>query len=330
MKWYPWLNDPYRQILVRYQQGQGHHALLLHSQQGNGEASLIYALSRWLICRQPNGIKSCGVCNSCRLMKAGNHPDYYQLKPEKGRENLGVDSIRTLVGNLYSRAHQGGVKVVWLAHSEQLTEQAANALLKTLEEPPAQTYFLQGCHEPSYLLPTLMSRCLKWLLKPPEEVLGLRWLQQETTNKLQEATTALRLCDGAPLAAKALLQPPCWQERLALCTAMAQAIVNRDYLILLPLLNKDKNDAPLYWLLSLLTDALKLLQGAENFLVNMDQTKLIIALATHWPAVILHNHLQQWLNYRRQCQINGINQELLLTHYLLKLGVDYQHPCIHH
>ncbi|CAK8739021.1 hypothetical protein SODG_002624 [Sodalis praecaptivus] len=99
---------PYRQILSRYQQGRGHHALLLHSQPGNGEASLCYALSRWLMCRQPDGSKSCGVCHSCRLMMAGNHPDFYQPEPEKGRQTLGVDSIRAIIDSVYGRARQGG------------------------------------------------------------------------------------------------------------------------------------------------------------------------------------------------------------------------------
>lgn len=318
MKWYPWLNAPYRQILARYQQARGHHALLLHSQPGNGEASLCYALSRWLMCRQPDGIKSCGVCYSCRLMMAGNHPDFYQPEPEKGRQSLGVDAIRAIIDSVYGRARQGGVKVVWLPHAELLTEQAANALLKTLEEPPEDTYFLLGCQTPSRLLPTLRSRCLYWPLPAPDEALGLRWLHQAGYEDPLSARTALRLCANAPLAAEALLQPTRWQERLTLCAALQEAHASGDFLALLPALNRDKDDEPLHWLLSLLTDALKWQQGAQAFLVNTDRTELVAALAARWPAVVLHAQWRQWLQCLRQWQeISGVNRELLLTHHLL-------------
>lgn len=319
MKWYPWLNGPYRQILTFYQQARGHHALLLHSQAGNGEESLYYAISRWLMCHHKREIKSCGTCHSCRLMKAGNHPDYYHLEPEKGRQNLGVDSVRYIINSIYGCALQGGVKVICFPHSELLTEQAANALLKTLEEPPEGTYFLLGCQEPSRLLLTLRSRCLYWPLPAPEEALSLRWLQQKGAFDTLSVCTALRLCSGAPLAAEALLQPTRWQERLALCAALSDAITISNMLTVLPVLNLDKKDGgPLHWLLSLLTDALKWQQGAEKFLVNADVQHLVESLAAVWSVSFLHAQWQQWMNCRRQWhETNEINHELLLIHHLL-------------
>lgn len=85
MNWYPWLNGPYRQLVGQYADGRGHHALLLHAATGNSDDALAYGLSRWLICQQRNGEKSCGECHSCRLMLAGNHPDYHVLAPERAR-----------------------------------------------------------------------------------------------------------------------------------------------------------------------------------------------------------------------------------------------------
>ncbi|MCR3755316.1 MAG: DNA polymerase III subunit delta' [Sodalis sp. Psp] len=317
MKWYPWLNGPYRQILACYQQERGHHALLLHSQSGNGEESLCYAISCWLMCRRQDGIKICGTCHSCRLMQAGNHPDYYHPEPEKGRQSLGVDSIRLIIDNVYNRAHQGGLKVVWLPRSELLTEQAANALLKTLEEPPEETYFLLGCQDPSRLLLTLRSRCLYWPLPAPEEALSLFWLQQTDNFDPLSACTALRLCSGAPLAAKALLQPRRWQERLALCAALSDAIISGNMLTLLPILNQE-DDGPLCWMLSLLTDALKWQQGAGKFLANIDMQYLVESLAAFWSVSLLHTQWQQWLHCRRQWhEVSEINHELLLIHHLL-------------
>ncbi|SNC58665.1 DNA polymerase III subunit delta' C-terminal domain-containing protein [Sodalis endosymbiont of Henestaris halophilus] len=318
MKWYPWLTVPYRDILSRYQLARGHHALLLHSKPGTGELSLCYAISRWLICRQPNGIKSCGRCHSCRLMLAGNHPDFYQPELEKNQQSLGGDSIRTIIDGLYERAYQGGMKVVSLLYVEQLTELAVNVLLKTLEEPPENTYFLLVCQTPARLLATLRSRCFYWLLRTPHEELGLRWLREMGYDNPLSAVTALRLCDGAPLAAKILLNPIRWQVREELCVVLREVLTHGDLLALLPTLNRDKDIKPLHWLLSLLTDALKWQQNAQEFIINADKTPLVAELAARWPARVLMIHWQQLLHCLLQCQeISGVNRELFLTYHLL-------------
>ncbi|PLK59073.1 DNA polymerase III subunit delta' [Candidatus Palibaumannia cicadellinicola] len=325
---YPWLESDYLNILTRYQQGKGHHALLLYSPKGNGKASLFQALSRWLICLQPNTIRNCGQCHSCQLMNAGNHPDYYQLELEKGQQSIGVETIRVFIESLYSHARQGGAKVISLSHIELLTKQGVNALLKIIEEPPNNTYFLLGCRDKSCLLPTLLSRCLCWQLSYPDEALGLSWLQQQkNTYPSLAASTALRLCGGAPLAALALLQPACWKQRIALCMAMSEALHCSDWLTLLPLLNghnhKDNNNGPMHWLLTILIDALKWQQGAQDFVVNVDQTHLVTAVAARWDSMTLHHQVQQWLNCRRKTtEVSGINRQLLLAYQLLNWELD--------
>lgn len=130
-------------------------------------------------------------------MLAGNHPDYHVLAPEKGKSSLGIEPIRQVIETLYAHAQQGGAKVIWLPQAEQLTEAAANALLKTLEEPPEKTYFLLGCREPSRLMATLRSRCLYWHLASPDEQLSLQWLGRQAAGSQTDRLTALRLHDGA-------------------------------------------------------------------------------------------------------------------------------------
>lgn len=141
MKWYPWLRPDFEKLVASYQAGRGHHALLIQALPGMGDDALIYALSRYLMCQQPEGHKSCGQCRGCQLMQAGTHPDYYSLLPEKGKSTLGVDAVREVSEKLYEHSRLGGAKVVWIPDAAQLTDAAANALLKTLEEPPAQTWF---------------------------------------------------------------------------------------------------------------------------------------------------------------------------------------------
>lgn len=319
MDWYPWLNAPYRQLIGQYAAGHGHHALLLHAAPGNGDSALFYALSRWLLCQHHQGGKSCGECHSCRLMLAGNHPDYHTLTPEKGKSSLGVEPIRQVIETLYTHAQQGGAKVVLLPQAEQLTEAAANALLKTLEEPPANTYFLLGCREPSRLLATLRSRCFYWHLSSPDEQHSLQWLDRQLQpGNPVERLTALRLCGGAPIAAEQLLQPARWQQRAALCTALTQALATHDMLALLPVLNHDDAGERIHWLCALLIDAMKWQQGASAYVMNQDQQVLVHQLASHYASPTLQAVVQQWFQCRQQLlTVVSVNRELLLTEQLL-------------
>lgn len=318
MKWYPWLNDDYRRLIGECRAGRGHHALLLHSLAGNGQEVLVYALSRWLMCQQRQGDKSCGACHSCRLMLAGTHPDWQKLTVEKGKSSLGIERIRQVIEQLYSHAQQDGAKVVWLPQVEQLTEAASHALLKTLEEPPEGTYFLLECCEPWRLLPTLRSRCLYWHLRPPTSDLSVTWLNQQQPGDRQQQQTALRLNGGAALAALQLLQPEQWQQRQTLCHTLGSALTSGDMLSLLACLNHDDVAVRLHWLCSLLLDAAKWQQGARAQLVNLDQQVLIEQWA-HWPATALHRLLSQWTRCRQQLlNVVGVNRELILTEQLLQ------------
>lgn len=323
MNWYPWLNAPYRQLVGQHSTGRGHHALLLHSLPGNGEDALIYALSRWLMCQQRQGEKSCGECHSCRLMLAGNHPDWYVLTPEKGKSSIGVELVRQLIDKLYSHAQQGGAKVVWLPHAEVLTDAAANALLKTLEEPPEKTYFLLDCHQPASLLATLRSRCFYWYLACPDTAICLQWLNLQWRKRQIPVEpvamlAALKLSEGAPLAAERLLQPERWSIRSALCSGLREALNRSDLLSLLPQLNHDDAAERLQWLSSLLLDALKWQQGAGEFVVNQDQLPLVQQLAHIAAMPVLLQLAKQLAHCRHQLlSVVGVNRELLLTEQLL-------------
>lgn len=317
MNWYPWLNQPYREIISQHQEGRGHHAMLIHALAGMGDDALVWGLSRWLMCQQRDGIKSCGHCHGCQLMQAGTHPDWYSLAAEKGKSSLGIDAVRGVTEKLYHHAQQGGAKVVWLPDAAQLTEAAANALLKTLEEPPANTWFFLSSREPQRLLATLRSRCFLWHLTPPDESSSLRWLQKERPVAQDDALTALRLSSGAPAAAQALLAEAQWKQRQLLCSTLAQAL-QQDVLSLLPVLNHEEAPQRIGWLCALLMDALKWQQGGAAFIANIDQQALIAQIAQRLPASALDSSLRSWINCRDQLlHVMAVNRELLLTEQLL-------------
>lgn len=319
MKWYPWLRPDFEKLVASYQEGRGHHALLIQALPGLGDDALIYALSRYLLCQQPDGHKSCGHCRGCQLMQAGTHPDYYALFPEKGKSTLGIDAVREVSEKLYEHARLGGAKVVWIPDASLLTDAAANALLKTLEEPPAQTWFFLASQEPARLLATLRSRCRQHHLAPPAEQYAISWLAREVTMSQEALLTALRLSAGSPGAALMLLQSESWAQREALCQALASTLLSGDWYTLLAALNHEQAPARLHWLATLMMDALKRQHGASH-VTNVDAGQVISAIAGQFSPTRIQAILNAICHCREQLlNVTGLNRELVLTDLLLQI-----------
>lgn len=317
MNWYPWLNQAYRQLISMYKEGRGHHALLLQASEGMGAEALSYGLSRWLMCQNKQGLKSCNECHSCHLMLAQTHPDWHILQCEKGKASIGIETVRKITEKLEHHAQQGGSRVVWIKETQALTEAAANALLKTLEEPPKNTYFLLDCQQPEALLATLRSRCFHYHLAAPAINHAGHWLQQQLPNiPYSNIITAINLSQGAPVLALRLLKEE-WQERDRFCQGLLNGLQQRNLYTFLPQLNQDNVDRRLYWLLSLLLDALKLQSNAQTYCVNQDRQPLIIALS-QLPSDVLLSVIDGWKQCRYQLMsIPSLNRELLLAEQLL-------------
>lgn len=319
MKWYPWLRPDFEKLVASYQAGRGHHALLIQALPGMGDDALIYALSRYLLCQQPDGHKSCGHCRGCQLMQAGTHPDYYSLFPEKGKSTLGIDAVREVSEKLYERARLGGAKVVWIPDAALMTDAAANALLKTLEEPPAQTWFFLASREPARLLATLRSRCRLHHLAPPSESYAVSWLAREVTASQDALLTALRLSAGSPGAALTLLGSESWSQRDALCQALASSIPAGDWYSLLTVLNHEQAPVRLHWLATLMMDALKRQHGA-SVMTNADAGQRIATIAGQLSQTRIQAILNAICHCREQLlNVTGINRELVLTDLLLQI-----------
>lgn len=318
MKWYPWLRPPFEQLVASYQAGKGHHALLVQALPGMGDEALLYALGRYLMCHTPEGHKSCGKCHSCQLMQAGTHPDYYVMQPEKGKSTLGIDAVRGVTEKLYERARLGGAKVVSVRDAALFTEAAANALLKTLEEPPENTWFLLATREPARLLATLRSRCRHFHLAPPAESYGLAWLNREVTVSRDAALTALRLSGGAPAAALVLLDDAHLNARQQLLSAVEAALRSGDWLSLLPVFNHDTAAEQLFAFSSLLLDGVKLQQGI-SLLTNADAEQSIRHLASAISGARLQAIVRDACACREQLlSVTGLNRELMLNNCLLR------------
>lgn len=196
----PWLIPYQQQLTTLLQNNQLAHGLLISGPAGIGKSVLANWLAASLLCTEQ--AKPCGQCKSCLLRLAGSHSDLLII--DSSGSSIGVDSVRQLSQFMYGRAQQQLNKVVLLADAEKLTEAAANALLKTLEEPPQNSFLLLQSRASNTLAATLLSRCQHWTLAAEFGAGTQQWLAQHSNRAVPEFL--LTYCAGGPLKALSMLE----------------------------------------------------------------------------------------------------------------------------
>ena len=151
------------------------HGLLIHEDPGAGGLELARWIAQRVNCREP-ARAPCGECQECRWIAADQHPDVTRLSPEGDSTQILIQPVRDLAADLTLTSHGRGYKVAIIAPAEAMNHFAANALLKTLEEPPKRTLVLLVTSQPSRLLPTLRSRCSRLRLAGPSREEAARYL----------------------------------------------------------------------------------------------------------------------------------------------------------
>lgn len=142
------------------------HGLLIHEDPGAGGLELARWIAQRVNCTSA-GHEPCGECQSCRWIEADQHPDVTLLSPEEDSEYIKIEPVRALAADLALTAHGRGYKVAILSPADALYPNAANSLLKTLEEPPQRTVLMLVTSRPARLLPTIRSRCSRLRLTGP-------------------------------------------------------------------------------------------------------------------------------------------------------------------
>lgn len=197
----PWQRAIWSEFQKRIQQRSVPHALLFHGPEGTGKNRFAMALARGLLCEQRlDSGEGCGSCGSCSLFEADTHPDLHLLRPEEGKQVLAVDQVREMVEAFSYTPQISSRKMVILAPAESMNRNAANSLLKTLEEPSGDAVMILVSHAPASLLPTIRSRCQQVAFPPPSREVALQWLQQQLKSR-EQAEQVLQLAEGAPLRA---------------------------------------------------------------------------------------------------------------------------------
>jgi DNA polymerase-3 subunit delta' len=193
----PWLDPIFEQLLETYQMGRFAHGLLFTGSVGIGKFKLAENIAKYLLCTNKQVDQgACNQCHSCTLFDAGNHLDLHLIQNEDGK-SIGIEHVRSLIATLNERPHLGDNKVVIINNANLLTIPAANALLKTLEEPQGNSYLILLTHAQHQLMPTMLSRVQHTHLHTPDDSDLISWLSD-----LGFAVTdkgLLRLFENSPL-----------------------------------------------------------------------------------------------------------------------------------
>lgn len=200
---YPWHQTQWQHIAALRHNLP--NAWLFTGKENTGKTAFARHTAQALLCEQPDAAgEPCGVCPSCHLFAQNSHPDFYELTPEipedgaVGRKllQIKIDAVRGIVDNIHLTSVRGGRRIVLVHPAESMNLQAANGLLKVLEEPPENVLFLLVTHARDKLLPTIKSRCRQMVLPAPSHEEALRYLQEHGT---EHAESLLAFHGGAPL-----------------------------------------------------------------------------------------------------------------------------------
>ncbi len=216
----PWLQAAFKQFGQQLAGGRQPHAILLSGAAGLGKLELAREMAAALLCLQPGAgtpgsdhdYSACGQCRSCQLFRGGAHPDFRYLtfipkdKSEELRTVIIVDQVRELISSMQLTNGLSPRKVALIYPAEAMNRNAANALLKTLEEPAGEVVLLLVSHDSSRLSATIRSRCQAIYIRSPAPSEALDWLEQTAAVDRPAAQLALQAASGSPLQALELMK----------------------------------------------------------------------------------------------------------------------------
>lgn len=273
------------------EEGELSHAYLFTGPPGIGKGTLARALASALFC--PGNPRPCGECRACRLVAGGNHPDLFWVQPESEAGRIKVEQIRELQRHLCRTPNMATHRLAVLDRFDQATPSAANALLKTLEEPPDFVILVLLAPDTDSLLPTIVSRCQVVPLRPiplPQMAAALqaRWgMEAETARRLAHLS-------GGRLgwAVRAATEPDLLrqrQQRMADLVALLQAPPTDRFRYAAELARDPEAAQEVldlwagWWRdILLLTAGIRGSEGGESWLTNWDQRDHLEQMAAHF------------------------------------------------
>lgn len=310
----PWLEVARQRLRDARRAERLPHSSLILSTPGLGAEHLANWMAALALC-ESTAERPCGTCASCSLLRSDTHPDHHRVQVEEDARQIKVEQIRDLIDSLATKSYRGGFKVGLIEGAEALNVNGANAFLKTLEEPSANTLLIMIAR-PTHRLPaTIASRCLRIVLRPPARADAVAWLKAQGA-KDQQWDGALALAGGAPLLALELnaaglgaLETE-MQEHLR---ALAAGAV--DVTLLAEQWARSNPGLRLVWLENWITRRVHTSLGDVNSTQSAERVRLPAALLK--PKIRALFELLDAARDLRRLASTGMNQQLALEALLL-------------
>ena len=211
---YPWQLENWYAIQSVNRAERMAHAIMFTGPVGIGLGHFSKCLTAGLLCENPQNnsnnhfgseLRACGDCRSCHLIQGGSHPDLVAIEPEETGKQIKIDEIRRLIDFMHLKSQYGRYKISVIAPADAMNRNAANSLLKTLEEPPEQSLLILLSHRPNLLPITIRSRCQQLRFKPTYDEATVRWVE-EIIETGENTKHLLTMAGGAPLAISEMLE----------------------------------------------------------------------------------------------------------------------------
>jgi DNA polymerase-3 subunit delta' len=317
-----WLTQYWNSLIQLKNQGRLPHALMLHGSEGIGKKGFALHFARSLLCASPNddGV-ACGHCQSCKLVEADTHPDLSLIRPippDKSKSkkpvlNIRIEVIRDLCKKLSTTSRLGGYRVVIIEDADRMIVQAANALLKTLEEPGQDTLLLLVSSRPHKLPVTIRSRCQSIHFAVPDNQEALSWLESQG---VQNPGRWLNYAHGAPLLAVRYAEEQ-HEERQLLAEALLASSNGKSSLSYAKKLAALPKEPVLAWLLDWVGDVVRLKHCKRSIqLTNEDFREKLLSRAESSDTRRVFAYYDQICHHIRQDRI-ALNEQLLWENLLI-------------
>ena len=229
---YPWQQTSWEQLQKRHAANNIPHALMLIGPQGNGKYQFARSFAKFLLCNDSTGTNTyCNQCQSCHWFDNNTHPDLNEILPTGKANIIKVDQIRELCQQLALTSHSGGYQIALIYPAENMNLNAANSLLKSLEEPNGNTLYILVSHEPGQLPATVRSRCQMVKMPTPAPDFAQQWIEQQGINVNFPLQNLLAIAGGAPLNALKLLNEQQLEKRVQLAQELVAVIDDQSCLV---------------------------------------------------------------------------------------------------
>ena len=326
---YPWLQSQWSQVMVLQQQQHLPHAMLLTGSHGLGKTEFAHALGQALLCRSPLSDdvagQACGKCHQCSMVAAGTHPDFYIIKPAPPKNSkskhpiltIRIESIRDLCSKLSQTSQMSGYRIAIIEQADKMNAAAANALLKTLEEPGDNTLLILLSTDTSRLPATIRSRCQQFKFVSPSFPQVENWLQLNGDfSDTASCQQAFQLSHHAPLTTLEVAGQ--WPQRELLASALLAESRHEDILDYALKLSQADRHSLLGWMLDWVNDLarLSMVPDSREQVINQASIQPLTQLARLVDRPGLFRLQTQLLQTLQQGSI-ALNPQLLWENLLL-------------